>query len=144
MRKWLGVSGILALLLTGCGQDSGSGERLPSTGKGTTATAGESAATTVLVRKIDDAIARAEAALRKEFGHEAIAAQRPFTAVIINNRYWLVTGTPVKGKVAEVQLRITGGGIISAKMLAENSAAGQNLPKNQVAPYEAIRPGEYE
>lgn len=77
-----------------------------------------------LVRKIDAAIVLAEAAVAKQYGQETAAAQRPYTAVIVNQRHWLVTGTPVGGKAVEVRLRVAGGDILSVEMLPASS-----LPK---------------
>ena len=95
------------------------------------------------MRKIEEAVALAEAELTGRFGAAVTAGQRPYRAVILD-RYWIVTGSAVEGKVAEVRLRVEGGGIVSARMLPVRESVADKLPAHQLAPFHPIRPGEYE
>ncbi len=80
-----------------------------------------------IIRKIDDAVALAEAAVAKKYGTEAAALQRPYSAVIVDNAHWLVLGSPAQGKTAQVRLRVAGGAIISVDLVPAESV--QKLPR---------------
>lgn len=80
-----------------------------------------------IIRKIDDAVALAEAAVTKQYGVDAAAGQRPYTAVIVDNTHWLVLGTPAQGKVAQVRLRVSGGQVVSVDLLPEQAVG--KLPR---------------
>lgn len=95
----------------------------------------------VIIRQIGQAVKIADAVLVKEYGPEAAAAQHPLHAVIINNNHWIVTGSPVNGKVAEVRLRVAGGGVVSVQMLPAAALKGR-VPEVQPSSAEAL--GYYE